>query len=73
MIVQNKRKKIILSYCLLSIANAIGWVRYSSTADKYRETYNLTSNQVNMFGLIYMILYPIVCIPEAYIVLKILM
>ncbi len=59
---------VVIAYCLLSFANAIGWVTYSSTADKYREAYNLTSNQVNMFGLIYMILYPIVCIPEAYIV-----
>ena len=59
---------VVISYCLLSFANALGWVTYSSTADKYKEAYNLTSNQVNMFGLIYMILYPIVCIPEAYLV-----
>ena len=59
---------VVISYCLLSFANAVGWVTYSSTADKYKEAYNLTSNQVNMFGLIYMILYPIVCIPEAYLV-----
>ena len=42
---------VVISYCLLSFANAVGWVTYSSTADKYREAYNLTSNQVNMFGL----------------------
>ena len=59
---------VVISYCLLSFANAVGWVTYSSTADKYKEAYNLSSNQVNMFGLIYMILYPIVCIPEAYLV-----
>ena len=59
---------VVTAYCLLSFANAVGWVTYSSTADKYKDAYNLTSNQVNMFGLIYMILYPIVCIPEAYIV-----
>ena len=59
---------VVTAYCLLSFANALGWVTYSSTADKYRDAYNLTSNQVNLFGLIYMILYPIVCIPEAYLV-----
>ena len=59
---------VVISYCLLSFANAVGWVTYSSTADRYREAYHLTSNQVNLFGLIYMILYPIVCIPEAYLV-----
>ena len=59
---------VVISYCLLSFANAVGWVTYSSTADKYKKAYNLSSNQVNMFGLLYMILYPIVCIPEAYLV-----
>ena len=59
---------VVIAYCLLSFANAVGWVTYSSTADKYKEAYHLSSNQVNMFGLIYMILYPIVCVPEAYLV-----
>lgn len=59
---------VVIAYCLLSFANAVGWVTYSSTAENYKDAYHLTSNQVNMFGLIYMILYPIVCIPEAYIV-----
>ena len=59
---------VVTAYCLLSFANALGWVTYSSTADRYGEAYNLTPNEVNMFGLIYMILYPIVCIPEAYLV-----
>ena len=59
---------VVLAYCLLSFANALGWVTYSSTADKYGKAYILSPNEVNMFGLIYMILYPIVCIPEAYLV-----
>ena len=59
---------VMISYCLCTFANGFQWVTFSAIASKFGEHYNLESWKVNMFSLIYMILYPIVCIPQGHLV-----
>lgn len=54
----------MISYCLCTFANGFQWVTFSAIASKFSYHYNLESWKVNMFSLLYMILYPIVCIPQ---------
>ena len=58
----------MISYCLCTFANGFQWVTFSAIATKFGENYDMASWKVNMFSLIYMILYPFVCIPEGYLV-----
>ena len=58
----------MISYCLCTFANGFQWVTFSAIATKFGFHYNLESWKVNMFSLIYMILYPFVCIPEGHLV-----
>ena len=58
----------MISYCLCTFANGFQWVTFSAIATKFSENYDMASWKVNMFSLIYMILYPFVCIPEGYLV-----
>ena len=58
----------MISYCLCTFANGFQWVTFSSIATKFSENYEMASWKVNMFSLIYMILYPFVCIPEGWLV-----
>ena len=47
----------MIAYCLCTFANGFQWVTFSAIATKF-----------SMFSLIYMILYPIVCIPQGHLV-----
>ena len=58
----------MISYCLCTFANGLQWVTFSAIATKFGLHYNLESWKVNMFSLIYMIIYPFVCIPEGHLV-----
>ena len=58
----------MISYCLCTFANGFQWVTFSAIASKFSLHYNLESWKVNMFSLIYMILYPFVCIPQGHLV-----
>ena len=58
----------MISYCLCTFANGFQWVTFSAIATKFAHHYNLESWKVNMFSLIYLILYPIVCIPQGHLV-----
>jgi len=58
----------MISYCLCTFANGFQWVTFSAIASKFGYHYNLESWKVNMFSLIYMILYPFVCLPEGHLV-----
>ena len=58
----------MISYCLCTFANGFQWVTFSAIATKFSFHYNLPSWKVNMFSLIYMIIYPFVCIPEGHLV-----
>ena len=58
----------MIAYCLCTFANGFQWVTFSAIASKFGYHYNLESWKVNMFSLIYMILYPLVCLPEGHLV-----
>ena len=58
----------MISYCLCTFSNGFQWITFPSIATKFSENYDMISWKVNMFSLIYMILYPFVCIPEGYLV-----
>lgn len=58
----------MISYCLCTFANGLQWVTFSAIATKFSVNYEMESWKVNMFSLIYMILYPFVCIPEGWLV-----
>lgn len=59
---------IVVTYFLLCFANGFQWVTFSSCAAKFGETYGLNNTEVNIFSLLYMILYPFVCIPQGYLI-----
>ena len=59
---------IMISYCLCSFANGFQWVTFSAIASKFGYHYDLESWKVNMFSLIYMIVYPFVCLPEGHLI-----
>ena len=59
---------VMISYCLCTFANGFQWVTFSAIASKFGYHYDLESWKVNMFSLIYMILYPFVCLPEGHLV-----
>ena len=59
---------VMVSYFLLTFANGLQWVTFSACADNFSEAYDMPSWKVNMFSLMYMIIYPFVCIPEGWLV-----
>ena len=59
---------VMISYFTLTFANGLQWVTFSSCADNFSEAYKMPSWKVNMFSLMYMIIYPFVCIPEGWLV-----
>ena len=59
---------VMIAYCLCTFANGFQWVTFSAIATKFGDYYEMDSWKVNMFSLIYMIVYPFVCIPEGWLV-----
>ena len=60
----------LVCYCLSAFANQIQWVAYSAIATAFSDNYDKPLWKVNMFSLIFMIVYPISCIPSAWTVDK---
>ena len=58
----------MISYCLLVFVNQLQWVSFSAIATDFSRNYEKPLWKVNMFSLIYMIIYPFACIPEAWII-----
>ena len=58
----------LVAYCLSVISNQMQWVCFSSIATDFAKNYDKPLWKVNMFTLIYMILYPCGCFPEAWII-----
>ena len=56
----------LVSYCLINFVNQLQWVCFSAILTDFSNHYNKPQWQINMFSLIYMITYPILCIPEAW-------
>ena len=60
----------LISYCLSGFVNQVQWVAYSAILTEFAEHYEKPQWKVNMFSLIYMIVYIIFCIPEAWMLEK---
>lgn len=65
---ENYRWFILISYCLCVFGNGMQWVTFSAIATQFGEEYNISSWKVNMFSLIYMIIYPFVTIPQSWLI-----
>ena len=59
---------VMVAYCLTVFANGFQWVTFSSIATAFSNNYGVPSWKVNMFSLMYMIIYPFVCIPEGWLI-----
>ena len=59
---------VMIAYCLCVFANGFQWVTFSAIATKFSEHYDEPSWRVNMFSLMYMIIYPFVCIPQGWLI-----
>ncbi|MCQ2820255.1 MAG: MFS transporter, partial [archaeon] len=59
---------IVIVFFFLNFSNGMEWVTYASTADKFRKAFNKSRTEVDLLSMIFMILYPIACIPDAYII-----
>ena len=59
---------IVIVYFFLNFINGMHWVTFASCAAKFGKFYHLNNFLVDLFSLLFMILYPIGCIPEAYII-----
>ena len=57
---------IVMVYFFLNFINGMHWVTFASCAAKFGKFYHLNNYFVDSFSLIFMILYPIGCIPEAF-------
>ena len=58
----------VISYFLLVFANQFQWVTFSAIATDFSKNYHKPLWKVNMFSLIYMIIYPFTCIPEGWLI-----
>lgn len=59
---------VMVAYCLCVFANGFQWVTFSAIATQFETEYNEPTWRVNMFSLVYMIIYPFVCIPQGWLV-----
>lgn len=59
---------IFTCFFLLSFNNGLGWVTISAISENVIKAYDKTSTEVNMFSLIYMIVFPFVFPIAAYII-----
>ena len=59
---------IVIIYFLLNFINGMHWVTFASCAAKFGKFYHLNTFSVDLFSLLFMLLYPICCIPEALII-----
>ena len=58
----------IVAYFLLVFSNQFQWVTFSAIATDFSKNYHKPLWKINMFSLIYMIIYPITCIPEGWLI-----
>lgn len=58
----------IISYCLCVFSNQFQWVTFSAIATDFSNNYHKPLWKVNMFSLIFMIIYPFACIPEGWLI-----
>ena len=59
---------VMIAYCLCVFANGFQWVTFSAISTQFNENYGTPLWKINMFSLMYMIIYPFVCIPEGWLI-----
>ena len=59
---------VLTAYSLCTFANQFVWITFSAIATDFSDNYEIPLWKVNMFSLIYMIIYPFVCIPEGWLI-----
>ena len=59
---------IIIIYLFLNCLNGMHWVTFASCAAKIGKFYHLNNFLVDLFSLLFMIVYPMSCIPDVYII-----
>jgi FLVCR family feline leukemia virus subgroup C receptor-related protein len=59
---------IVIVYFLLNCINGMHWVTFASCATRFGKLYHLNNYLVDIFSLLFMVIYPISCIPEVYII-----
>ena len=59
---------IVIIFFFLNFINGVHWVTFASCAAKFGKFYHLNHYMVDAFSLLFMLLYPFGCIPEAYLI-----
>ena len=59
---------VVIAYSTSLFANGMQWVTMSAVSSAFSEAYGLAMWKVNMFSLIYCIVYPFVSLPEGWLV-----
>lgn len=59
---------IVVLFCILSFSNAMQWVTFASIAAKFSKEYDIDPLAVDLFSLLYMIVYPFINFPSSYVV-----
>ena len=60
----------LVAYCLSVFVNQMQWLSYSAILTEFSLHYEKPEWKINMFALIFMIVFPILCIPEAWLLDK---
>ena len=60
----------LVAYCLSVFVNQMQWVAYSAILTEFAIHYEKPEWKINMFALIFMIVFPVLCIPEAWLIDK---
>ena len=59
---------IVALFCFLSFSNGMQWVTFAPIATRFKEVYKLSTFKVNLFSMIYMIVYPFMNFPASYLI-----
>lgn len=59
---------IFVSFCLCLFANGFQFLTFTSFSEDFSDFYEIKQWKINMLSLIYLIIYPILFIPEFYII-----
>ena len=58
----------MISFCFLNFSNGMQWVTFSAIAENFGKYMEISDFKVDLFSLLYMIVYPFVNFPCSYII-----
>lgn len=61
---------ILVAYCLVAFSNGFQWITFTATSDKFSTEYSFESWRIVMLEIIYMIIFPVLSVPESWFVDK---